>query len=37
MTTLSVITPSNTRNGDIVDDDRLTHNSDLEGDETQCP
>jgi hypothetical protein len=37
LTTLSAITPSNTRWGDIVDEDRLTHTSDLEGDETQCP
>jgi hypothetical protein len=36
-TTLSSITPSNTRWRDKVDEDRLTHNSDSEGDETQCP
>jgi hypothetical protein len=37
MTTLSAITPCSTRWGDIVDEDRLTHSSDSEGDETQCP
>jgi hypothetical protein len=37
MTTLSAITPSNTRWGDRVDEDRLTHNSDSEGKQTQCP
>jgi hypothetical protein len=37
MTTLSVITPSKTRWGDIVNEDRLTHNSDSEGYETQRP
>jgi hypothetical protein len=37
VTTLSAITPSNTRWGDRVDEDRLTHNSDLEGDQSQCP
>jgi hypothetical protein len=37
VTTLSAITPSNTRWGDKVEEDRLTHNSDLEGDDTQCP
>jgi hypothetical protein len=33
-TTLSVITPSSTRWGDRVDEDRLTHSSDSKGDET---
>jgi hypothetical protein len=37
VTTLSIVTPSNIRWGDKVDEDRLTHNSDLEGDQTQCP
>ena len=37
MTTLSAITPSNIRWGDRVEEDRLTHNSDSEGDDTQCP
>jgi hypothetical protein len=37
MTTLSAITPSNISWGDRVDEDRLTHNNDSEGDETQCP
>jgi hypothetical protein len=37
VTTLSAITPSSTRWGDQVDKDRLTHSSDSEGDETQCP
>jgi hypothetical protein len=37
ITTLSAITPSSTRWGDRVDEDRLTHNSDSEGDRTQCP
>jgi hypothetical protein len=37
VTTLYAITPSNTIWGDIVDEDRLTHTSDLEGDETWCP
>jgi hypothetical protein len=37
MTTLSSITPSNTRWGDRVDEDHLTHSSDSEGDETECP
>jgi hypothetical protein len=34
VTTLSTITPSNTRWGDTVDEDRLTHNSDSEGEQT---
>jgi hypothetical protein len=37
VTTLSVITPSSTRWGDRVEEDQLTHSSDLEGDDTQCP
>jgi hypothetical protein len=37
VTTLSTITPSNTRWGDIFDEDGLTHTSDSKGDETQCP
>jgi hypothetical protein len=37
VTTLYDITPSNTIWGDIVEEDQMTHNSDLEGDETQCP
>jgi hypothetical protein len=37
VTTLSTITPSSTRWGDRVEEDRLTHSSDSEGDETQCP
>ena len=37
VTTLYAITPSSTIWGDIVDEDRLTHNSDSEGDDTQCP
>jgi hypothetical protein len=37
VTTLFAITPSSTRWGDRVDEDRLTHSSDSEGDETQCP
>jgi hypothetical protein len=37
ITTLSTITPSNISWGDRVDEDRLTHNSDSEGDQTQCP
>jgi hypothetical protein len=37
MTTLSAITPSNTRWGDRVDEGRLTHNNYSEGDDTQCP
>jgi hypothetical protein len=37
VTTLSVITPSSTRWGDRVEEDRLTHSSDSEGDDTQCP
>jgi hypothetical protein len=36
VTTLSAITPSNTRWGDRVDEDRLTHNNDSEGEQTQC-
>jgi hypothetical protein len=35
--TLSTITPSNISWGDRVDEDRLTHNSDSEGDQTHCP
>ena len=35
--TLSTITPSSTSWGDRVDEDRLTHNSDSEGDQSQCP
>jgi hypothetical protein len=37
VTTLSAITPSNTRWGDRVKEDQLTYNSDSEGDDTQCP
>jgi hypothetical protein len=37
VTTLSAITPSNIRWGDRVEDDRLTHNSNSEGEQTQCP
>jgi hypothetical protein len=37
VTTFSAISPSNTRRGDIFDEDGLTHTSDSEGDETQCP
>jgi hypothetical protein len=37
LTTIYSITPSNTRWGDRVDEDRLTHSSDSEGDETQSP
>ena len=37
MTTLSVFTPSNIRWGDKVEEDRLTHISDLEEDHTQFP
>jgi hypothetical protein len=37
VTTLSAITPSNTRWGDRVEEDRLTHSSDSEGDDTECP
>jgi hypothetical protein len=37
VSTLSVVTPSNIRWGNRVDEDRLNHNSDSEGDETQCP
>jgi hypothetical protein len=35
VTTLSVVTPSSIRWGDRVEEDRLTHSSDLEGDRTQ--
>jgi hypothetical protein len=35
--TLSTITPSSTSWGDRVDEDRLTHSSDSEGDQSQCP
>jgi hypothetical protein len=34
VTTLSAITPYSTRWGDRVDEDRLMHNSDSEGDQT---
>jgi hypothetical protein len=37
VTTFSSIAPSNTRRGDIFDEDGLNHTSDSEGDETQCP
>jgi hypothetical protein len=37
VTTLSVITPSNIRWGDKVEEDRLFHGSDSEGDQTQFP
>jgi hypothetical protein len=37
VTTLSSITPSSTRWGDRVKEDRLTHSIDSGGDETQCP
>jgi hypothetical protein len=37
ITTLSVITPSSISWGDRVDEDRLAHSSDSEGDDTQCP
>jgi hypothetical protein len=37
ITTLSTITPSNISWGDRVDEDCLTHSSDSEGDQTQCP
>jgi hypothetical protein len=37
ITTLSTITPSSISWGDRVDEDRLTHSSDSEGDQTQCP
>jgi hypothetical protein len=36
-TTLSAVTPSNIRWGDRVEEDRLTHGSDSEGDQTQFP
>jgi hypothetical protein len=36
ITTLSAITPSNTRWGDRFEEDRLTHNIDSKGDDTQC-
>jgi hypothetical protein len=35
--TLSTITPSSISWGDKVDEDRVTHSSDSEGDQTQCP
>jgi hypothetical protein len=35
--TLSAITPSSISWGDRVDEDQLTHSSDSEGDQTQCP
>jgi hypothetical protein len=37
MTNLSAITPSNIRWGDRVEEYRLTHSSDSEGEQTQCP
>jgi hypothetical protein len=37
ITTLSTITPSSIIWGDRGEEDRLTHNSDSEGDDTQCP
>jgi hypothetical protein len=37
ITTLSTITPSSISWGDRVDEDRLMHSSDSEGDQTQCP
>jgi hypothetical protein len=37
VTTLSAVTPSNIRWGDKVEEDRLTHSSDSEGDQTQFP
>jgi hypothetical protein len=37
LTTLSAITPSSTRWVDRVEEDRLMHNSDSEGDQSQCP
>jgi hypothetical protein len=37
ITTLSTITPSSICWGDRVDEDRLTHSSDSEGDQSQCP
>jgi hypothetical protein len=37
MTTLFAITPYNIRWGDRVGEDRLTHNNDSEGEQTQCP
>jgi hypothetical protein len=37
ITTLSTITPSNISWGDRVEEDLLTHSSDSEGDQTQCP
>jgi hypothetical protein len=37
ITTLSAITPSNISCGDIVHEDRLTHNIDSDRDQTQCP
>jgi hypothetical protein len=37
VTTLSTITPSSTRWGDRVDEDRLTHSSDSKREQTQCP
>ena len=37
VTTLSAITPSITRWGDRVEEDQVTHISDSEGDDTQCP
>jgi hypothetical protein len=37
VTTLFVVTPSSIRWGDRVEEDRLTHSSDSEGDQTQFP
>jgi hypothetical protein len=37
MTTLFSITQSNIRWGDRVEEDSLTHSSDSEGEQTQCP
>jgi hypothetical protein len=37
MTTLPIVTPSNIRWGDKVEEDRLTHKNDSKRDQTQCP
>jgi hypothetical protein len=37
VTTLFAVTPSNIGWGDKVEEDRLTHSSDSEGDQTQFP
>jgi hypothetical protein len=37
VTTLFAITPSSTRWGDRVEEDRPTHSSDSEGNDNQCP